>query len=130
VTAEGKFVPLINYAPKDKMLPGRWGPGDPACYEPHCCMGWGVTEDGYVWHQNEIPFARSRYEFDKNQVTVLDAGLIWKLQPPDYKGFFKLPDAVSINADCTLGELGAPGPLPGRSSWVRVRKTAEKGERP
>lgn len=126
VTADGKFVPLINYAPKDKVIPNaRWGPGDPACYQPHCCMGWGVTSEGYVWHQNEIPFARSRYEFDKNQVTVLDADMTWKLQPPDYRGFFKLPSAMGMNGECTRGEGNAPGPFHGRSSWVRIRKTAK-----
>ncbi|MFC1672219.1 hypothetical protein ACFL01_03690 [Planctomycetota bacterium] len=122
VTASGTFVALVNYAPKDKMFPRRWGPGDPACYEPHCCMGWGVTKEGYVWHQNEIPFARSRYEFDKNQVTVLKKDMTWGIIPSNSKEFFKMPPAMGMNGECTKAEGNAAGPFHSRSMWVRMRR--------
>ncbi len=124
VTQQGEFVPLVNYAPKDKMITGaRWGPGDPACYEPHCCMGWGVTSNGLVWMQNEIPFARSRYE--ENQVTVLKKDLTWGLLQPDSKDFFRPPESLSMDGECTVAEGSAPGPFHGRSVWIRMRRIAD-----
>ncbi|MCX7804662.1 MAG: hypothetical protein N3A38_05670 [Planctomycetota bacterium] len=126
VTADGRFVPLVDYAPKDKMLSARWGPGDPACYAPHCSMGWGVTPEGYVWHQNEIPFAMSRYEFDRNQVSVLDADFTWKVLPADHKGFFKQPEGIRLIPDYGMGEGDAPGPFHTRSMWVRLRPAGSK----
>jgi len=119
VTANGTFVPLINYAPKDKMLPGRWGRGDPACYEPHCCMGWCVTPEGYVIHQNEIPWAVSRYEFDKNQVSVLCNNMEWVVQPPDYKDFFRCPSGF-LGRDVAI--VNAPGPFHTRSALIRYNR--------
>jgi len=95
VTPSGKFVPLVNYAPKEAMLGFGWGKGDPASYEPHCSFGWGVTPEGYIWHQNEIPYVRTRYEFDKNQVTVWQKDGAWGL---DKKSALVWPEGNGQNA--------------------------------
>lgn len=128
VTAEGRFVPLVNYAPKDRVHKTRWGPGDPACYEPHCSMGWGVAAGGVVWFQNEIPFARTRYEADR--VLVLKKDLTWGLLPADSREFFVPPPALSLNAEGTMAEGNAPGPFHSRSAWIRMRRLDAKGVQP
>ncbi len=125
VTPDGRFVPLVNYAPKEKLMKARWGPGDPACYEPHCSMGWGVGAGGIVWFQNEIPFARTRYEADR--VLVLKRDLTYGLLPPDSKDFFVPPESLSLNAEGTMAEGNAPGPFHSRSAWIRMRRLPMKG---
>jgi len=125
VTAAGQFVPLVNYAPKDKVMKTRWGPGDPACYEPHCSMGWGVGAGGVVWFQNEIPFARTRYEADR--VLVLQKDLAWGLLPADSRDFFVPPESLSMNAEGSIAEGNAPGPFHSRSAWIRIRRLDAKG---
>jgi hypothetical protein len=118
VTPDGAFVPLVNYAPKDKMVKDRrWGTFEPACYEPHCCMGFGVTSEGHVLTMNEIPWALSRSEFDKNQVTVLlgDGTFATEGTPWRAPASFGLrPDGSHV--------CNAPGPFPSRSTWIRMRK--------
>jgi RNA polymerase sigma-70 factor (ECF subfamily) len=122
VTADGKFVPLADYAPKGRMSNEIWGPGDPACFAPRCSFGWGITEEGYVWHQNEIPnLPKTRYETDKNQVTVLKADLTWGLLPPgDTKGVASFPIGMWVSGDGRIVEKSGPGFSP--CTWVRLRK--------
>jgi hypothetical protein len=127
VTADGQFAPLVNYAPKGKLMSARWGPGDPACYQPHCSMGMGITTGGLVWFQNEIPFARTRYE--KDRVTVLKKDLTWGLLPADSKDFFVPPDAMKLNSDNTMAEGNAPGPFHSRSAYIRLRRPTRGGQR-
>jgi hypothetical protein len=118
VTADGVFVPLVNYAPKDRMVKDRrWGAFEPATYEPHCCMGWGITSDGHVLMMNEIPFTLSRCEFDRNRVTVMMPDGTFALEGTPWRptGSFGLrPDGSHV--------CNAPGPFPSRSSWIRMVK--------
>lgn len=121
VTRDGRFVPLAGYAPKDKLLRDRrWGEGDPAVYEPHCPMGAiGVTPEGHVTIQNEIPFARSRYE--DNRVSVLLKDGSWGMLPPDSKDFLRPPQGMEMRMEGVL-EGNAPGPFHSRTAWVRLRR--------
>lgn len=116
VSPDGRFVPLVGYAPRDRQMGDRrWGPGDPACYVPHCPMGFGVTPEGFVWFQNEIPFARTRYE--ASRVTVFRKDGTWGLG----EDFFRPPQSAGYAPDGTL-VTNAPGPFHSRSAWIRIRK--------
>jgi len=120
VTRDGRFVPLVGYAPKDRLLRDRrWGEGDPALYEPHCPMGFSVTPEGYVTIQNEIPFAKSRYE--ENRVSVLTKDGTWGLLPADSKDFLRIPQGMEMRMDGVL-EGNAPGPFHSRTAWIRLRR--------
>ncbi len=78
VTPEGRFVPLVGYAPKKFMKGlGTWGKGDPATYVPHCIFDIGVDDNGYVVFRNEIPSVFTRYE--KDRVTVMQPDGTWGL---------------------------------------------------
>jgi hypothetical protein len=87
ITTDGRFVPLVGYAPKDRLFAVRWGEGDPALYEVHCPMGCGVSAEGWPIFQNEIPWATTRYE--PNRVSVLRKDGSWGLLPPGSPDFFR-----------------------------------------
>lgn len=120
VTANGAFVPLAAYAPKEKIGSKRWGPGDPAYYQPHCPMTFSVSFEGWAMIQNEIPGAISRYEPDK--VTVLKNDGTWGLIPPDSTDFFgtQVTDRTISMDGATWGRV--PKPYPSASMLVRIRK--------
>lgn len=121
VTPQGKFVPLVGYAPKDHLVPGkRWGKYDPACIEPHCPMGGGVDPLGRVIIQNEIPWATVRYEQDR--ASVLTKKGVWSAESEDY---FRL-DLVEVHfwPDGTIvGSFPQPGPS--AAVFVRLRKEGQ-----
>jgi len=124
VTFDGTFVPLVNYAPKDKLVSGkRWGPGDPGTYQVHCPMGFGVCEDGVVWMEHEQPSARCRFE--EGVVKVLGKDYTWKALPwgsKDYLNYLQT-NGMSVNGLCTMAVGNAPGrAFHGRTVYLRARR--------
>ncbi len=117
VTLDGTFVPLVDFAPKDKLAGRLWGLIDPGCYPPHCCMGWGIDRAGYVFMVNEIPRSLSRCEFDKNRVTVLLADGTFALEGTPWQ----LPSVMMILPDGSHA-CDAPGAYASRSAWLHMRK--------
>lgn len=119
VTAEGKFVPLVGFAPNDQLFSGRWGKGSRARYEVHCPMGVGIWPGGQIIFQNEIPYATARYDADQVSVLMKDGN--WALPPSDSKDYYQFQTGhPTFYADGSI-QTASPQPFPSGSMWIRLR---------